>query len=52
MPALCATRSIFSGPSFATTAEASWLFDQRIIGVRIWRSSRVSARARTSGWRR
>ena len=52
MPAWCATRLIFAAPSFATTAEASWLFDHRIIGARIWRSSRRRSRPRTSGWRK
>ncbi len=33
MPAVWATRLIFAAPSFVTTAEASWLFDHRIIGA-------------------
>ena len=52
MPALWATRLIFAAPSFVTTAEASWLFDHRIIGARICRSSPRRSRERTSGWRR
>ena len=52
IPALWATRLIFAAPSFVTTAEASWLFDHRIIGARICRSSPRRSRERTSGWRR
>ncbi len=52
IPTWCAVRSIFAAPSRATTVEASWLSERRIIGLRMCRSSLVRSRERTSGWRR
>lgn len=52
IPARRAIRSSAPGPSRWFTREASWLEDQRIMGVSRVRSAGRSARSRTSGRRR